>query len=73
MREWYLHILHTLSRLSLTVYSIIKYPYPKSSYCDVPSEAKTGAPMCRPLPQRYFPLPPPQPAPIRKCSMLHFF
>ncbi|KAH9058215.1 hypothetical protein EDB87DRAFT_1578207 [Lactarius vividus] len=44
--------------------AIIKYPYPKTSYCDVPSEAKTGAPMCRPLPQRSFPVPPPKPAPI---------
>lgn len=43
--------------------SIIRHPYPKTSYCDVPSEAKTGAPMCRPLPQRSFPVPPPLPAP----------
>ncbi|KAH8984205.1 hypothetical protein EDB86DRAFT_163395 [Lactarius hatsudake] len=43
--------------------AIIKYPYPKTSYCVVPSEAKTGAPMCRPLPQRSFPVPPPTPAP----------
>ncbi|KAH9018393.1 hypothetical protein EDB85DRAFT_618061 [Lactarius pseudohatsudake] len=44
--------------------SVIKFPYPKTSYCDVPSEAKTGAPMCRPLPQRSFPVPPPTPAPV---------
>ncbi|KAH9018392.1 hypothetical protein EDB85DRAFT_617998 [Lactarius pseudohatsudake] len=44
--------------------AIIKYPYPKTSHCDVPSEAKTGAPMCRPLPQRSFPVPPPKPAPV---------
>ncbi|KAH9018785.1 hypothetical protein EDB83DRAFT_173211 [Lactarius deliciosus] len=43
--------------------SVIRFPYPKTSYCDVPSEAKTGAPMCRPLPQRSFPVPPPTPAP----------
>ncbi|KAH8984208.1 hypothetical protein EDB86DRAFT_163377 [Lactarius hatsudake] len=43
--------------------SVIKFPYPKTSYCDVPSEAMTGAPMCRPLPQRSFPVPPPTPAP----------
>ncbi|KAH9018784.1 hypothetical protein EDB83DRAFT_173208 [Lactarius deliciosus] len=44
--------------------AIIKYPYPKTSHCVVPSEAKTGAPMCRPLPQRSFPVPPPTPAPV---------
>ncbi|KAI9441831.1 hypothetical protein H4582DRAFT_1420631 [Lactarius indigo] len=44
--------------------SVIEYPYPKTSYCNVPSEAKTGAPMCRPLPQISFPVPPPTPAPI---------
>ncbi|KAH9058216.1 hypothetical protein EDB87DRAFT_1578208 [Lactarius vividus] len=43
--------------------SVIKFPYPKTSYCDVPSEAKTGAPMCRRLPQISFPVPPPTPAP----------
>jgi hypothetical protein len=43
--------------------SIIKHPYPKTTHCFVPSEAKTGAPMCRPLPQKSFPVPPPPPVP----------
>ncbi|KAN0137854.1 hypothetical protein V8E53_004338 [Lactarius tabidus] len=41
--------------------SIIRHPYPKTSQCDLPSEAQTGAPMCRPLPQESFPVPPPAP------------
>ncbi|KAI0301740.1 hypothetical protein B0F90DRAFT_292627 [Multifurca ochricompacta] len=44
------------SPLSMHVHcSKIKYPYPKTTYCAVPSEAKTGTPMCRPLPQSSFP------------------
>jgi len=43
--------------------AVIRYPYPKTRHCEVPFEAQTGAPMCRPLPQRYFPVPPPAPAP----------
>ncbi|KAF8504914.1 hypothetical protein F5888DRAFT_1659848 [Russula emetica] len=40
----------------------IKHPYPKSTYCDVPPESKTGAPMCHRLPQPITPqeLPAPQ-------------
>ncbi|TCD69395.1 hypothetical protein EIP91_007742 [Steccherinum ochraceum] len=38
---------------------IVKYPYPKSSYCATPPEDKTNAPLCRPLPVKSFPPPPP--------------
>jgi len=41
----------------------IKFPYPKTTHCDVPSEAKTGVPLCRPLPQSLFPVPQPAPRP----------
>ena len=68
----YMSCIHSHDYLQSHI-SIIRHPYPKTSYCDVPSEAKTGAPMCRPLPQRTFPVPPPQPAPVRKCSIPHFF
>jgi hypothetical protein len=44
--------------------STIKFPYPETTYCDVPSEAKTGAPMCRPLRRQVFPsTAPPQESP----------
>jgi hypothetical protein len=33
----------------------IKHPYPKTTYCDVPPEPKTGMPMCRHLPRHLFP------------------
>ena len=35
--------------------SKIKFPYPKTAFCDVPLEVKTGVPMCRPLPRQFFP------------------
>ncbi|KAI9507743.1 hypothetical protein F5148DRAFT_1284822 [Russula earlei] len=45
--------------------SDIRFPYPKTTWCDVPSEAMTGEPLCRPLPESKFPTPPPAPkAPV---------
>ncbi|KAF8504915.1 hypothetical protein F5888DRAFT_1659857 [Russula emetica] len=41
----------------------IKHPYPKTTYCDVPAEAQTGVPLCRPLPKDTFTPPPPKPRP----------
>lgn len=38
--------------------SKITFPYPKTTWCEEPSEAKTGVPLCRPLPQAHFPAPP---------------
>ena len=46
-----------------TYCSMIKHPYPKSTYCDVPVEAQTGVPLCRPLPKEKFPKPAPAPKP----------
>jgi hypothetical protein len=43
--------------------SVMEDPYPESTYCDVPSEAQTGVPLCRPLPKAQFPVPPPAPKP----------
>src|SRR6266851_5211904 len=37
-------------------FSTIKFPYPKTTYCDVPLEAQTSVPMCCPLPRRFFPI-----------------
>jgi hypothetical protein len=57
--------------------SRVKYPYPKPSYCDVPSEDKTGELLCRPLPQSAFPVPPVLPKLIgithRLVSFPHVF
>ncbi|TFY82930.1 hypothetical protein EWM64_g1083 [Hericium alpestre] len=39
------------------------YPYPPSSYCEVPRENPTVGPLCRPLPVASFPPPPRVPAP----------
>ncbi|TFY66097.1 hypothetical protein EVG20_g4993 [Dentipellis fragilis] len=41
----------------------ITYPYPETSWCEVPSEDVTSEPLCRPLPVRTFPPPPKAPAP----------
>ena len=54
-------ILSVLTRMSL--YSTIKHPYPKTTYCDVPAEAQTGVPLCRPLPKSTFPPPASRPRP----------
>ena len=43
---------------------MIKHPYPKTTYCDVPPEPRTSEPLCRPLPKDLFPPPPPKPRPI---------
>ncbi|KAI0278027.1 hypothetical protein BGY98DRAFT_570382 [Russula aff. rugulosa BPL654] len=42
---------------------MIKHPYPKTTYCDVPSEPQTGVPLCRPLPKATFTPPSPRPPP----------
>ena len=47
-------------------YSAIRHPYPKTKYCDVPAEAQTGVPLCRPLPKDTFTPPPPRPRPTGK-------
>jgi hypothetical protein len=37
---------------------LIKFPYPTTHYCAVPSEDKTNKSLCRPLPALSFPKPP---------------
>ncbi|KZT03888.1 uncharacterized protein LAESUDRAFT_703856 [Laetiporus sulphureus 93-53] len=44
----------------IPINKLIVHPYPATYYCEVPKEDKTREPLCRHLPVRVFPPPPPE-------------
>ncbi|KAI0061938.1 hypothetical protein BV25DRAFT_1826226 [Artomyces pyxidatus] len=49
----------------------IVYPYPKTSYCELPKENQTNYPLCCQLPKNDFPRPPPALAPPVGSAQWH--